>query len=142
MGKTRLGIIVVAAVFLFLSLSYCQELSDKERSIFYDAAWLALQGEYQISIDSQGGIEEVEGKMQQLLDQNNLTPDQLKDIIERGNKMPFTPAEEQLVQEMDREITDNLTPDKTMAVLNKLANKYGMSISQVSSVFTRRITRN
>lgn len=66
----------------------------------------------------------------------------MQDIIEQGSKMQFSASEEQLAQEMDREITGNPTPDKIMAALNNLANKYGMSVGQVNSVFTRMIQRD
>ncbi len=116
-----MGIIMIATVFLFSSLGYCQELSDWERKIFYDTVWKMLQLEYRLSIDqSEKEGEEAQVIMQQFLNQNGVT-------------------EEQLAREMDREITDELTGDKIMATLNELANKYGMSIGQVSSVFTRRI---
>lgn len=135
-----MGIIMTATVFLFSSLGYCQELSDWERKIFYDTAWKMLQLEYRLSIDpSEKEGEEAQAIMQQFLNQNSVTEEQLKDIIERGNKMPFTAAEKQLAQEMKTEITEDLTPEEIMATLKDLANKYGMSMGQVSSVFTRRI---
>lgn len=140
MNKTKIRIMITAAIFLFVSLGYCQELSDWERKIYYDTAWLVLQNEYQLSIEepSDAKVAELEAKAQQFLNQNGITQEQLEDIIRRGNKMPFSSTEEELVQEMNREITDNLTPDEIMVALNNFAYEYGMSIGQVSSVFTRR----
>lgn len=143
MNKTKIRIMITAAIFLFVSLGYCQELSDRERKIFYDAAWEALQAEYQLSIDPDGVDEEYgQDMMQRLLDQNGITKEQLEDIIERGNKMPFTAAEEQLSRELKTRITDDLTPDEIMDTLDDLANEYGMRVGQVSSVFTRNIVRD
>lgn len=142
MNKAKIGIMVAAVIFLFVSCGYSQELSDKEREIFYEATWLGIEGDYQLGTDSSGaGAEEVATKIQQLLSQNNLSEDQIQDIMERGRQMPFTAAEEELAQEMNREMIDDLTPDGIMAALNNLADKYGMSIGQVSSVFTRRRVR-
>lgn len=141
-NKIKTGIMITAVIFLFVSLGYCQELSDWERKMYYESAWQALQADYQSFLDSsEEGVQKAEERVRQFLSQNGLTQAQLEDIVDRGNKMPFTAAEEQISQELKTRITDDLTPDEIMDTLDDLANKYGMSMGQVSSVFTRRIAR-
>jgi hypothetical protein len=121
---------------------YCKELSDRERKIYYGAAWEIVQAEYQLSIDmSDDAAEKVEATIRRFLDKNGITEEQLKDIIARGDTMPFTADEELLYQDLSISIADDLTPDETMATLHDLANKYGMSLGQASSVFTRGVSR-
>lgn len=136
-------IIIIAAVLLLASLGYCQELSDQELGIYYGAAWEALQIEYQLGMDpSDEDGERATARMQLFLSQNGITEEGLHGIIERGNNMPFTAAEENLAQDMNAEITDYLTSEQIMSKLYDLADRYGMNIGQVSSVFTRRILRD
>ena len=143
MNKTKMIIMITAAIFLFVSLGYCQELSDRELKIFYDAAWQLIRAEYLFSRDPNVADEEYEQNvMQQLLSQNGITLEQLEDIIDRGNNMPFTATEEQISKELKAKITDNLTADEFFATLNDLANKYGISVGQVSTVFSRNILRD
>lgn len=135
---------VLLGVWLFSRSVYGQELSDRERKIYYDAAWEGLQADYQLGMNPSVVENEEYGRAMtdRLLTQNGITQEQLEDIMERGRQMPFTTAEEELAQEMDRKITDELTPDEIMAALNNFANKYGMSIGQVSSIFLRKLARD
>ncbi len=140
MNKTKMSIVISAALLIFASLAYCQGLTQQELGIYYDAAWEMLDAEYQMSINMYDDPEErVEARIQQFLDRNGITQEQLEDIINRGNMMPFTPEEEMLYQDLTISITEDLTPEEAMAVLRDLANEHGMSLGQVSSVFARAI---
>lgn len=52
MDITKTGVIIAIVIFLCSSLGYSQELSDQERNIFYEAAWVMLQADYQYMTDS------------------------------------------------------------------------------------------
>jgi hypothetical protein len=143
--KMRLGLIIVLlGAWLFSGSVYGQELTDQERHIYYDAAWEGVEGDYQMAMNPSVVEDDGYGKamMDRLLTQNGITMEQLEDIVERGKQMPFTSAEEELAEEMDREISGELTPDGIMAALNNFADEYGMSIGQVCSVYLRKLARD
>lgn len=143
MNNARLSIMFTAAIFLCASLGYCQGLSDQELKIYHDIGWEMLQAEYELGMDpTEEDGQKGEARIRQFLSQNNLTEEQLQSIIERGNEMPFTAAEEKLAQDLKVEMTDDLTADQIMAKLRELANRHGMSMGQTSSVFTRNIARD
>ncbi len=138
----RIVIIAAVALLTFTSMGHCQELSDRELGIYYGAAWETLQAEYELGWDpTEEDGQRAEARIKQFMSHNNVTEEELQGIIERGNNMPFTAAEENLSNDMDAEITDYLSGDQIVAKLHELADRYGMSMGQVSSVFTRRIAR-
>jgi hypothetical protein len=117
MNAVKTGILISAVIFLFASTACCMDPSDE-------------------------AAKDASVRMQAFLSLNHITEDQLKDIFEKGNNMPFTAAEEQLVQEMNSEITDYSTAYEIIDVLYYLADKYGMDMGQVSSVFLKRTARD
>ena len=132
--------VFIVFTFLFSSIGYPKELSARERQIYYDAAWEMLEAEYQLSTNwynDPGGM--IEKKMGRFLNKNGITQNELDDIIERGNEMSFSDAEEKVSYELDMIHTDDLTPDESMNALKNLASKYGMSVGQVTTVFTRKL---
>lgn len=139
MNNAKMWVMITAVIFLSARWGYSEELSDSERRIYYEASLHALEAEYRLSVDPSA---DVEASTRQFLSQNGITEAELNDIIERGNKMAFTVAEEGLSQELNARITDNLTPDEIMDALADLSNKYGMSKGQVSSIYTRNIARD
>ncbi|MDP2921215.1 MAG: hypothetical protein Q8O12_02440 [Candidatus Omnitrophota bacterium] len=139
----RIIIIAVVALLVSASLGYCQELSDKELGIYYGAVWETLQAEYELGADpTEEDGQRATARIQRFMNQNNVTENELQGIVERGNNMTFTSAEENLAEDMDAEITDYLTSDQMMSKLRELGDRYGMSMGQVSSVFTRKIARD
>lgn len=131
MNNIKMRIMITAAIFLCAPLGYCQELSDWELGIFYDEA------EWELTHYEDTAVEDWEAITQQFLNQKGITREQMEDIRERGLKMSFATAEEQVAQELKIKITEYMTLEQRMAILNDLANKYGMSRGQVGTVLAR-----
>ena len=131
------GVVASAAVFslcLLAGTAYCQELTEREKQIFYDGA------ELEMSITS----EMLEGNQQiefaQVIGRYGITEEQLDDIIERGRKMPLSAEEERVAQD----IREKLSPlpagpltEAELRILRDLSLKHGMRLGQVGSVLVR-----
>lgn len=136
MYRIKMAALTMTVVFLSASLSYCQELSDWERQIFYDAAEWEFSHYEDIAYSDTATDEEMNIVTQKFLDQKGITKEQLKDITVRGLKMPLTATEEEVAREL-RNATENSAFDQIIVVCKNLAYKYGMSLGQVGSIFVR-----
>ncbi len=137
MKKKYILITLILSLSLCLPLAYCQELTDQELKIFYDAA------EYEVSIAEQvlaGDDVSLDSLPKGFASRYGLTDEELTDLVDRGSRMPLSAKEEEVADELEKRISVSIEKERTLDDINimkELANKYGMSIGQVGSIFIR-----
>ena len=130
-GKLILSALILS-LFLYLPLAYCQELTSNELKIFYDAS------EYSLKAQIEGNNSD--SLPQDFASQYGLTEEQLEDVMIRGWGIPLNATEEEVADELKKRLSgpkgEQMTPDD-MDIMKELADKYGMSLGQVGSIFVR-----
>ena len=123
---------LILSLFLCLPLAYCQELTSNELKIFYDAT------EYQLKAQIDGNNSD--SLAQDFASQYGLTEDGLADLMAEGYRMPLNATEEMVADELKKRLSsprgEQMTPDD-MNIMKELADKYGMMLGQVGSIFIR-----
>ncbi len=131
MKKKWILSILILSLFLCLPSAYCQALTSNELKIFYDAT------EYQLKAQVSGSGDL---SAQNFASQYGLTEEQLEDVMVRGWGIPLNATEKEVAEELKRRLSspsgEKMTPDD-MNIMKELANKYGMSLGQVGTIFIR-----
>lgn len=130
--KRILGALILS-LFLCLTLAYCQDLTSNELKIFYDAV------EYELKAQIDGNNSD--SLAQDFASQYGLTEDELADIMVEGYRIPLNATEEKVADELKKRLS-NPRGEKTMSsddmnIMKELANRYGMMLGQVGSIFIR-----
>ena len=129
--KRILGALILS-LFLCLPLAYCQELTSKEAKIFYDAVECIVKAQ----VDGNNS----DSVAQDFASQYGLAEDELADIMVEGYRIPLNATEEKVAVELKKRLSnprgEKMTPDD-MNIMKELANKYGLRLGQVGSIFIR-----
>ena len=133
MKEKRILSVLILSLFLCLPLAYCRELTSNELKIFYDAA------EYQLKAQTSGNNSD--SLAQDFASQYGLTEDELADLMTEGYRIPLNATEEQVAEELKKRLSsprgEKMMTSDDMNIMKELANKYGMSLGQVGSIFMR-----
>lgn len=138
MKKKWILSVLILSLFLCPPLAYCQELTSNELKIFYDAA------EYEINIAEQvlaGNDVSLDSLPGEFASRYGLTDEGVRDLVDRGERMPLTSTEEQVARELRERLSnpngEEMYSADNIRVMKELANKYGMPLGQVGSIIVR-----
>ena len=134
--KTKWVLGMLAMILaLFLPLAYSQQLTEKEKQIFYEAMELDMNSPSDIS------EEEADNAAREFASNHGVTYERVQDIMKRGNNMPLTATEEKAGRELHKMISAYEIfppPDTFVKICSEVAAKYRMSVGQVLSIYFRQ----
>lgn len=125
---------VLAGLFLAPGISYCQQLTDKEKEIFYQVV------EWEMKLPEGLPREEAENAGRKIATDLGITYEQLQDIMQRGYSAPLDEREEEVAQELENMLSvygEYPPMDKIAGASSELAAKYRMTVGQVESIYFR-----
>ncbi|MBM3249315.1 MAG: hypothetical protein FJZ09_00505 [Candidatus Omnitrophica bacterium] len=125
----------VLTLILCLSLAYCQELTEKEKQVFYEVV------EWEMESAADMSDEEAEDAARGIAAKHGISYEQLQDVMTRGYNMPLTAQEEKVADEIKKRLSacgEYPETDILVKVCSEAAAKYRMPTGQAVSTYFRK----